>query len=416
MTGSLQRGVAAACALLLLVALGWTILKPAGQYRVTAYFTRSIGLYPGSDVRILGIKVGTIDTVVPQGDRVKVTMSVDDTYKVPAQAKAVILAPSLVSDRYVQFAPVYAGGPAMADGAVVGLDRTAVPVELDQVYSALDTLGTALGPNGANKNGALTDLVNTGAANLKGNGQQLHDTLAGFSQAVRTLADNRDDLFGSLDNLQTFTTALAAVDSQVGQFNSSLSAVAAQLAGERQDLATAIDLLTKALGDVATFVRDNTTLLQTNVDKLADVTLTLVQQRQALAEVMDTAPAALENLSHAYNPDTGTLDTRDNSAAFLSPEVLVCQALASAGKLQVGGVNIGDPTALLGLPPTDAICARLLSGDANNDHVPDDVNGNGIPDLQELESAMFGGSGGTTTGGGAASLPGLPPITAGGSR
>jgi len=411
MTGSLQRGVAAACALLLLVALGWTILEPVGQYRVTAFFTKSIGLYPNSDVRILGIKVGTIDTVVPEGDRVKVSMSIDDTYKVPADAKAVILAPSLVSDRYVQFAPVYNGGPTMKDGAVVGLDRTAVPVELDQVYSALDTLGTALGPNGANKNGALDDLIGTGAANLKGNGEQLNQTLAGFSQAVRTLADNRDGLFDSLDNLQTFTTALATVDTQVGQFNSNLSAVAQQLADERTELAKAINLLTTALGQVATFVQNNTTLLQTNVDKLADVTLTLAQQRQALATVMDDAPAALSNLSHAYNPDTGTLDTRDNSSAFLSPEVLVCQVLASAGKLQIGGINIGDPTALLGLPPTDAICARLLSGDANNDGKPDDVNGNGIPDLQELQGAMLGGGGGTTTGGSAASLPGMPPVS-----
>ena len=136
MTGSLQRGVAAACALLLLVALGWKILRPVGQYRVTAYFTKSIGLYANSDVRILGIKVGTIDSVVPQGDRVKVTMSIDDTYKVPAQAKAVILAPSLVSDRYVQFAPVYDGGPKMQDGADIPIERTAIPVELDAVYSA----------------------------------------------------------------------------------------------------------------------------------------------------------------------------------------------------------------------------------------------------------------------------------------
>jgi virulence factor Mce-like protein len=413
MTGSLQRGVAAACALLLLVALGWTILKPVGQYRVTAYFSRSIGLYSGSDVRILGLKVGTIDDVVPQGDRVKVTMSLDETYKVPADAKAVILAPSLVSDRYVQFAPVYNGGPAMADGATVPIARTAVPVELDQVYSALDELGTALGPNGANKNGALSDLVNTGAANLQGNGEQLNQTLAGFSQAVRTLSDNRDDLFDSLDNLQTFTTALASVDGQVGQFNSNLAAVAQQLAAERQDLASAINLLTKALGDVATFVQNNTTLLQTNVDRLADVTLTLVQQRNAMAEVLDTAPAALSNLSHAYNPDYGTLDTRDNSAAFLSPEVLVCQVLATTGRLQLGGINIGDPTALLGLPPTEAICARLLSGDANNDGKPDDLNNNGVADLTELQNAVFGGGGGTTSGssGSSGSLPGLPAVT-----
>ena len=47
MSGSLQRGVAAAAALVLLAALGWTILRPAGQYRVTAWFTQTVGLYPG---------------------------------------------------------------------------------------------------------------------------------------------------------------------------------------------------------------------------------------------------------------------------------------------------------------------------------------------------------------------------------
>jgi virulence factor Mce-like protein len=407
-TGTLQRGVAAACVLVLLAALGWTVLRPGGQYRVTAYFDQAVGLYAGSDVRILGIKVGSIDSVVPEGDRVRVDMSIGDDYKIPADARAAVLAPSLVSDRYVQFAPVYDGGPAMRDRAVVPLSRTAVPVELDQVYSALDDLGTALGPDGANRNGALDDLLKTGAANLEGNGEQLSRTLAGFSQAVKTLADNRDDLFDSLDNLQTFTSALATIDTQVGQFNQNLAAVSEQLAGERQDLAAAIDSLTKALGDVSTFVQSNTTLLTTNVDRLADVTLTLVQQRNALAEVLDTAPAALSNVSHAYNPDYGTLDTRDNSLAFANAEVLVCGVLQQTGRLQLGGINIGDVTALLELPPVDQVCARILSGDPGNTGTAQDLNHNGVPDLQEILTQIFGGPG--TSAASATSLPGLPPV------
>jgi virulence factor Mce-like protein len=277
MSGSMQRGAALAAALVLLAALGWTILRPAGQYRVTAFFTETVGLYPGSDVRVLGIPVGTITDVVPLGDRVRVEMSIDDDYDIPADADAVVLAPSLVSDRYVQFAPVYDGGPKMTDGAQVPLERTAIPVELDAVYGALDELSAALGPNGANKNGALSDLVDTGAANLDGNGEALNRTLTGFSKAVRTLAENRDNLFGSLDNLQTFTSALASIDAQVGQFNDNMAAVSEQLAGEREDLESAIALLDQALGDIARFVRDNRTLLTTNVDRLADVTLTLVR-------------------------------------------------------------------------------------------------------------------------------------------
>ncbi|MFD2090171.1 MCE family protein [Blastococcus deserti] len=407
MSGALQRGVALAAALVLLAALGWTILRPAGKYRVTAYFTETVGLYPGSDVRVLGIPIGTINDVVPLGDQVRVEMTIDDDYDIPADADAIVLAPSLVSDRYVQFSPVYDGGPTMEDGDEVPLDRTAIPVELDAVYDALDELSEALGPDGANRNGALSDLVDVGAANLEGNGEALNRTLTGFSQAVETLAENRDDLFGSLDDLQTFTSALATIDAQVSQFNDNMAAVSELLAGEREDLQTAVALLTDALRDVAGFVRDNATLLTTNVDRLADVTLVLVQQRAKLAEVLDVAPAALGNLARAYNPDYGTLDTRDNGLGSVNAEIVVCGALAQLGRVDLeADLPLPDPTAPI-RDSVEQICARLLSGDADARDGLDDLNGNGTPDYEELRQALLGGGGG-----GGALLPGLPPVGA----
>jgi virulence factor Mce-like protein len=414
MSGSLQRGVALAAAVVLLAALGWTVLRPAGQYRVTAYFTETVGLYPGSNVSVLGIDVGSITDITALGDKVRVDMVVDDDYDIPADAKAVVLAPSLVSDRYVQFSPVYDGGPTMKDGDEVPLDRTATPVELDQVYGALDDLSDALGPTGANKNGALSDLVDVGAANLDGNGEALNRTLTGFSQAVETLATNRDDLFGSLDNLQTFTTALATIDAQVSQFNDNMAAVSDLLANEREDLAEAVRLLSSALADVAAFIRENATLLSTNVNRLADVTLSLVQQRSALAQVLDVAPAALGNLAHAYNPDYGTLDTRDNGLGAANAEVVVCGALAQMGRVNVGTdlpVPVPDATGVIQplATTTESICARLLSGDANADGSADDLNGNGTADYEELRQALAGAGGG-----GGISLPGIPTLTAAG--
>ncbi|WP_324274439.1 MCE family protein [Blastococcus brunescens] len=283
----------------------------------------------------------------------------------------------------------------MEDGAEIPLERTATPVELDQVYSALDELSAALGPDGANANGALSDLVDVGAANLDGNGEALNRTLTGFSQAVETLATNRDDLFSSLDNLQTFTTALATVDAQVGQFNDNLAAVSELLADERQDLAAAVRLLSQALADVAGFIQDNTTLLSTNVNRLADVTLSLVQQRSALAEVLDVAPTALGNLAHAYNPDYGTLDTRDNGLGAMNAEVVVCGALFQLGRVRLDDLPVPIPDVNGVLQPlqttTEAVCARLLSGDANADGTLDDLNQNGRPDYEELREALLGG-------------------------
>jgi phospholipid/cholesterol/gamma-HCH transport system substrate-binding protein len=301
---------------------------------LTASFDRAVGLYEKSDVRILGVRVGEVTKIVPEGDDVRVEMEYDAKYEIPAEAQALVVAPSIVSDRYVQLTPVFTGGSVLEDGAKLGKDRTAVPVELDQIYAALDQLNVALGPNGANKNGALNDVLSVGAQNLKGNGQLLGTTLEDFSTFVTTLSEQREDLFGTIANLQDFTTTIANSDQTVRAFNRDLAQVAGQLEGEREDLARAVRELSVALGEVATFVRDNREDLKANVSNLRVVTDVLVKQQNALKEFIDVAPTGLSNLQLAYNPSTGTLDTRDNNVqgAEASPLLQVCRIIESLGQ------------------------------------------------------------------------------------
>lgn len=305
----------------------------SGQKTVVAEFDRAVGLYVSSDVRVLGVRIGEVTSIEPRGDKVRVKLTYDGKYKLPADAKAVVIAPSIVSDRYVQMTPVFQGGPVLADGAQLSRDRTAVPVELDQIYESLNKLNLALGPNGANKDGALSDLLKVGAQNLDGNGELLNSTLRDFSQLVGTLNNSRDDLFGTVTNLQDFTTTIANADGTVRAFNADLAVVADQLEAERADLATAVQQLSVALGEVATFVRENKDNLTANVSDLASVTGVLVKQRAALEEFLDVSPTALSNLQLAYNPATGTLDTRDNNiqGAELDPLGAVCNVLLASG-------------------------------------------------------------------------------------
>ena len=86
-----------------------------GEKTVTADFPRTVSVYAGSDVRVLGVKVGQIESVTPTGTTVKVVMTYDAATKIPADAKAAIIAPSVVGDRFVQFTPVYKGGPVLED-------------------------------------------------------------------------------------------------------------------------------------------------------------------------------------------------------------------------------------------------------------------------------------------------------------
>ncbi|GAA6524278.1 MCE family protein [Intrasporangium sp. DVR] len=323
-----------------LVAGGVAFWPKKARTTLSADFTRAVGLYPGSDVRILGVKVGQVDAVEPQGRHVHVTFSVDGRHRIPADAKAAIVAPSLVSDRYVQLLPVWSGGPQLADGTRIPLSRTAVPVELDRVSQSLDDLMVALGPDGANRDGALSALLETSAANLDGNGDRFHQTVRDLSAAVTTLSDHRGDVFGTVKNLQTFTTMLADNNAAVRRLNSDLATVALQLREERDNLRGALEHLGVALDEVSTFVKDNRSLIKADVDGLVSVTSSLVEQRQALAEALENAPAALSNLSNAYHPETGTLDTRNNAKGLDDPVLLLCSILT--GPTRSGNSRLCD--------------------------------------------------------------------------
>jgi phospholipid/cholesterol/gamma-HCH transport system substrate-binding protein len=320
---------------------------------LSARFDRTVGVYVESDVRLLGVRIGQVTAIEPEGDAVRVDMEYDAKYKLPADAGAVVVAPSIVSDRYVQITPPYDGGEVLADGSTIDIDRTEVPLELDEIYSSLDELNRALGPEGANKNGALSDLLSVSAQNLEGNGEALGTTLEDFSQAISTLAERRDDLFGTIVNLQDFTTTVARSDDTVRAFNRDLAVVAEQLAAEREDLARAVRQLSIALGDVAVFVRENRESLTTNVEGLADVTGALIENRAALEEFIDTAPTALSNLQLAYNPASGTLDTRDYgpSKGERQPLLFLCPLLQESG-----GLLADSALAAVG----DAVGAQLL--------------------------------------------------------
>jgi phospholipid/cholesterol/gamma-HCH transport system substrate-binding protein len=294
---------------------------------VVAHFASTVGIHEGSDVRVLGVKVGEVVQVRPEGRTVRVQMRYQADTPVPADVRAVVVPPSVVSDRYVQLTPAYGQGPVLADGADLSLDRTAVPLELDDVYRALDQFNTALGPTGANSGGALRDLVGTAAANLDGNGTNLGATLNGFADTLSTLADGRDDLFGSLNNLEQFVNTLARSDQQVRLFNEQLATVSQQLAAEGSDLAQALHALATALADITGFVHDNRELLKTDVAGLTDVTTILVRQQRAIVEVLDVAPLALSNLNLAYDGASGTLDTRDDATGPYDPASYVCSLL-----------------------------------------------------------------------------------------
>ncbi|GAA2463614.1 MCE family protein [Streptomyces mauvecolor] len=294
------------------VAGGLRVFAGPGGKRITAYFDHAVGIYPGSDLRILGVKVGEVDSVTPQGRQVEVVVTLDRGVRVPKDARAAIVSPSVVADRYVQLTPAYTGGPEITDRAELPASRNATPVEVDQLYASITELGKSLGPSGANASGALSGLLDTGARNLDGNGAAIGDSVEQFGKAAKTLDGSSEHLFATLSYLQTFTTMLKNKDGAVRDAQNQLADVTSFFADNKDNLAGALKELGTALGNVKTFIQDNRGALKTEVDKLAPLTQILVDQRASLAEALDTAPLAAGNALNAYDPAHRTLDGRGN--------------------------------------------------------------------------------------------------------
>jgi virulence factor Mce-like protein len=330
--------------------VGAVLVYQAGHQtkQVTAYFSQAIGVYPGSTVRVLGVPVGTVDAVQPEGTEVKVTLTVNSGVTVPADAKAVVVAASVVSDRYVQLTPAYTGGPQLTDNAVIPVSRTAVPVEVDQIYTSINRLTQALGPNGLNKNGALSQLVKTGAANLTGNGANLHAMITQFGALSKTLGDNSGNLFATITYLQRFTSMLKSNDGQVRQAEQQLADVTGFLAADRQDLGGALHELSIALGQVAVFIANNRGLIKSNVSKLASITSILVAEKASLTEALGNVPLAADNVVNAYDSTNHTLDGRgDLNELSMGPGANNLTAITPGGT----GVGSAGPAGAVPLSP-----------------------------------------------------------------
>jgi virulence factor Mce-like protein len=279
-----------------------------GPNTITAYFRTTTAIYPGDEVRVSGVKVGSIKSIQPQGTVAKMTLKVDHGVPIPADAKAVIVASNLVAARYVQLTPAYrTSGPVMRDGGIIPVERTAVPVEWDEVKTQLMRLATDLGPQSGVSGTSVGRFIDSAANALDGNGDKLRQTLAELSGVGRILANGSGNIVDIIKNLQTFVTALRDSNTQIVQFNDRLATLTSVVNDSRSELDAALTDLSTAVGEVQRFIAGTRNQTSEQVARLADVTQVLVDQHMALENILHTSPNALGNFFNDYNADTGTI-------------------------------------------------------------------------------------------------------------
>lgn len=107
-------------ALFVVFAFSSTGIGTVDGYRVSASFDNAAGVQPGTDVRMSGVKIGSVvsQKLNPETYFAEVTMSIDQSVELPADTSARIVPESLLGGNYVNLEPGGAEETIPADGRI----------------------------------------------------------------------------------------------------------------------------------------------------------------------------------------------------------------------------------------------------------------------------------------------------------
>lgn len=337
MTNSRNIRIGLSLALVVVFVAGIVVVvRSASQFsghHFVAYFDNSNGIFPGDEVRILGVPVGEIETIEPLPDRAKISFRVDDKYRIPADVKAVIMSPQLVTARSIQLTPVYTDGPVLPDNGVIPWEHTAVPVEWDDFRDQLEKLTESLQPTQPGGVSPLGAVVNTAADNLRGQGANIRDTIVKLSQAFSAIGDHSNDMFSTVKNLSILVSALQSSTDLMAQVNRNLATVSELLANDPNEIDKAVSDINAAAGRVHQFVADHREPLGTSTDKLTSITTAVTESLDDLKQTLHVTPNAFQNFINIFQPAQGGATGILAAHNFANPISFLCGAIQAASRL-----------------------------------------------------------------------------------
>lgn len=338
------KPLGAVVALLLIAGTAGLVLRnPKDTYTITAYFEKAIGLFPNSDVNILGVPVGKVTAVDPVGSRVKVVMEVDEEHKIPADAFAQIVPISVISDRFVQMHPAYTGGDVMQPGTVLDTDRTQIPAELDDVFKQLKKLLEAIEPGEGGEPGALGSLIVALNDAVGDSADDLKGTVTNTAALTGALSDAQADLSDLLINLDDLFGKLSQRAGSIGSLNENLAIVMSTLAESRGDLQATLANLADMTGEVGRVLSTHRATLGEDLEIAGNILAKVIENKSSVEESLQWLPVVGIGLANAFHgPPNLDIDVRDNQSRIncglldTIPEGPIRDALKQACRDQTG--------------------------------------------------------------------------------
>lgn len=324
---------------------------------ITADFENIAGVYEGNEVAVLGLSVGKIDKIEPKGEYVIVQMSLDRDTKVPADAIAASVSPSIVTNRHIELTPAYTGdGPTLSDGDHIPLARTRTPVEIGTLIKTIDEFAAALSPSPENPAGPLA--ADNLYQILNGHGEDIRRTLDALSGALKTGLNNQDAVSNTIIKLNELTQMIAENDQTVRDFSGNLTQMSQLMADQAPGLESVLTQLNDFIANTSSVLAENRQAFGDSLTRLTGTTQQLRQNAHQLTEFVDVGPLLFQNIDNAVSrPERAIRLHALTDRALFDNELLslFCERIqmrsdgCRTGKLKDFGPDLGLTAALLGV-------------------------------------------------------------------
>jgi phospholipid/cholesterol/gamma-HCH transport system substrate-binding protein len=273
----------------LVVTIGNLSFSGASTYK--AVFADATGVNKGDDIRVAGVKVGTIkDVAITDRTRALITFSVDDSTVVTEATHATIKYRNLVGQRYIALNQEVGSSQKLSDGSTIPISRTAPALDLTVLFNGFKPLFQALSP--ADINQLSYEIVQV----FQGEGGTLESLLAHTASVTSTLADRDQVISDLVDNLSEVLDHVADRDQQLNQLITTFRQFVGGLNSDREAILGSLDQISELSVQTASLVKGIRSPLVDDIANLRRLTANIQRNRGELDRALQVLPIKLEKV------------------------------------------------------------------------------------------------------------------------
>jgi phospholipid/cholesterol/gamma-HCH transport system substrate-binding protein len=256
-----------------------------------AIFSDATGVVKGDDIRVAGVKVGSVKNVeIVDRTEARVTFTVRDATAVTRSSTATIRYRNLVGQRYIALTQGVGDTSRLPANDTIPMSRTQPALDLTVLFNGFKPLFAALTPADINK--LSYELIQV----FQGEGGNLESLLRSTGSVTQTLAQ-RDQLIGDvITNLNTVLETVGNRDKQLSDLIVQFRAFMAGLVQDKDAILNSLDsvsALTRETADLTTGIRPG---LVSSVKELRKVATNLNQGRDEVDRALQILPIKLEKI------------------------------------------------------------------------------------------------------------------------